>query len=293
MEISRRSRQKFADFAAGWGAVRKIEDVYATHGFDLPSNFELPEAGLRRAVCAGAERDIDISDPAVSGRLLRVYADAIDDWGRTNVLWGPQGAEDDPLVDDARALVRSLQNDGAPIDDDAKIVFRGETPPILPVEKYSRLEEPRVLLQQLDRIATGIDRDPPAAIGAAKELTESALKFVLDDYGVDYDPAASLTDLYKHVSVQLRLTRDAVPESAKGSRASHKILQNLTVAVQSLAELRNELGSGHGRTKPSPALARHARLAANSARAVVEFVLETWHARREERVEPSTNAIGA
>jgi hypothetical protein len=54
----------------------------------------------------------------------------------------------------------------------------------------------------------------------------------------------------------------------------------MATAIQSLAELRNELGLGHGRTASSPALARHARLAANAARTVVEFVLETWHERK-------------
>ena len=50
--------------------------------------------------------------------------------------------------------------------------------------------------------------------------------------------------------------------------------------VQSLAELRNELGSGHGRVRPSPALTRHVQLAVNAAVAVSEFLLDTWHARR-------------
>jgi len=70
-----------------------------------------------------------------------------------------------------------------------------------------------------------------------------------------------------------------VPASAKGSAAAQRVLQNLMTVVQGLAELRNELGLGHGRTAPSPAYARHARLAANAARTVVEFVLETWHDR--------------
>jgi hypothetical protein len=177
--------------------------------------------------------------------------------------------------------VRALQQDGGPVDDDGKLVFGGSAPPVLPVEQFDRLDEPRVLLQHLERIDAGILKDPAAAIGAAKELVESTLKFILDDYGVEYsEREASLTDLYKLAATSLRLTREAVPESAKGSRASHRILQNLATAVQSLAELRNELGVGHGRTAPSPALARHARLAANSARAVVEFLLETWHERR-------------
>jgi hypothetical protein len=74
----------------------------------------------------------------------------------------------------------------------------------------------------------------------------------------------------------------AVQRALVGSAAAHRVLQNLATSVQGLAELRNELGLGHGRTASSPALARHARLAANSARAVVEFLLETWHERKRE-----------
>jgi Abortive infection C-terminus len=65
----------------------------------------------------------------------------------------------------------------------------------------------------------------------------------------------------------------------------------MTITVQSLAELRNELGIGHGRTAPGPALSRHARLAANAARTVVEFVLEAWHERKA--AAPSSSAAGA
>jgi abortive infection Abi-like protein len=101
------------------------------------------------------------------------------------------------------------------------------------------------------------------------------------DYGVAYDARnASLTDLYKHVADVLSLSRDAVPDNAKGSTAAHKVLQNLSTAVQPLAELRNALGTGRGRTAPNPALARHARLAANASRTAVGFVLETWHERK-------------
>lgn len=77
------------------------------------------------------------------------------------------------------------------------------------------------------------------------------------------------------------ISRDAVPGDAKGSNAARRVLQNLATAVQALAELRNELGLGHGKTGPNPALERHARIAFNAGRTVVEFVLQTWHVRRE------------
>ena len=274
MEISRRSRQKFADLAAGSGTVRTIEEVYAAEGFQLPADFRLPETGQRRAICAAAEATLDLTQPEVAQRLLRVYLAGIEDWGIY------RGTFDDVQVDDAKDLIRALQRDGAPVDEEGRLVF-GSQPPPMPVERFGLVGEPRVLLDHLQRISASVETDPAAAIASAKELVESTLRFVLDDYGVQAAPSTDLNDLYKLAAKELALSRESVPESAKGSRASHRVLQNLTVAVQSLAELRNELGLGHGRTRASPAHARHARLAANSARAVVEFILETWHERRE------------
>ncbi len=187
----------------------------------------------------------------------------IGDAEREQLVRSDPDPNDDPLLDDARALVRAPQRDGAPVDDDGNLVL-GATAPTLAVEKFDRLEEPPVLMEHLGRIEAGIAADPAAAIGSAKELVESSFKFVLDDYGVEYPRAVGLTDLYKPVARELRLSRESVPASAKGSAAAHRVLQNLATAVQGLAELRNELGLGHGRTARSPALVRHhARLAAN------------------------------
>jgi len=49
--------------------------------------------------------------------------------------------------------------------------------------------------------------------------------------------------------------------------------------VHGLAELRNQLGRGHGRTTASPALERHARLAFNTAVALTEFLYDTLQDR--------------
>ena len=153
------------------------------------------------------------------------------------------------------------------------------------------LAEPRVVEQHLERMSANVVGDPPAAIAAAKELVESVCKFVLDDYAVDYTTADDLPALYKKTANILRLNREAVPDSAKGSAAAQRVLQNLSTTVQSLAEFRNELGLGHGKTQPTPALSRHARLSVNASRTVAEFLLETWHARRDE--EPGARPASA
>ena len=56
----------------------------------------------------------------------------------------------------------------------------------------------------------------------------------------------------------------------------------MATAVQSMAELRNQLGLGHDKTSNSPALERHARLSFNAASTVVEFILQTWHERHRK-----------
>lgn len=159
VQISRRSRQKFADLAAASGTMRTIEQVYAVHGFEPPAGFEPLEGGMRRSLCDAAEAGGDFTNEAVARRLLRVYLDAIDDWGRRDPSFAPLKDGEDPLMPDARALLRSLQRDGAPVDDKANLVL-GAAAPVLAIERFDRLGQPQVLLEHLRRIEAGIASDP-------------------------------------------------------------------------------------------------------------------------------------
>jgi hypothetical protein len=150
----------------------------------------------------------------------------------------------------------------------------------LSVESYPRLADLQALREHLNRIDRDLRSDPPGAIGSSKELVETVCKTILDDYDIAYAHGADLMDLYKAVQKTLALNVDAVPESARGSGSAVKALRALVTTVVALAELRNELGSGHGRVRPSPALTRHAQLAFNASVAISEFLLDTWHVRR-------------
>lgn len=152
----------------------------------------------------------------------------------------------------------------------------------LDVAKYERVEDPQALREHLRRIERDLRSDPPGAIGSSKELVETVCKTILNDYKVEYRDSAEVLDLYKAVQKALLLNVEAVKGSKKGSGSSVKTLRALVTTIQSLAELRNELGLGHGRRSPSPALTRHALLAFNASVAVCEFLLATWHARRSE-----------
>ncbi|MFF8731727.1 abortive infection family protein [Streptomyces sp. NPDC015171] len=146
-------------------------------------------------------------------------------------------------------------------------------------ESRPLLTDPRVLHEHQERIRAGLERDPAAAIASCKELVESLCKIILERQGIEFPPGEDLPPLFKRVTTLLGLNADAVADHAKASATVVKVLRTLTTTVQGLAELRNQLGLGHGRAAPSPALTRHARLALNSTVAVTEFVLDTWQDR--------------
>ena len=155
--------------------------------------------------------------------------------------------------------------------------FHGSTPDLGLTSRP--LTDPQVLQDHLDRIRKDLTSDPAAAINSCKNLVESLFKVILERSGVEYGVKDDIPKLYRKVSVLLELNTEAVDGSARGSEASTRILGSLVTAVQGMAELRNALGTGHGQSTRSKALARHARLALNAAVAISEFVLDTWQAR--------------
>ncbi len=184
------------------------------------------------------------------------------------------------LAADGWALVETKQISGRPVYEGRRIKGTRQPTTSLRIPEYQRLRDPEVFHEHLRRIDGGLARDPAAAIASSKELVESVCKVVLDDYHVEYGKSDDLLELYKAAAKALKLNAESVPDNKKGSEAAQRALRSLSTAVQSLAELRNQLGTGHGRNKRSAALTRHARLAFNAASAVAEFMLDTWHERR-------------
>jgi hypothetical protein len=189
------------------------------------------------------------------------------------------------LEDDEWEIVATRRPRSGPIFEGRRREALKSPTEALDLNGYERLSDPGVVRDHLRRIDRDLKGDPAGAIGASKELVESVLKQILDDYEVAYRRADDLMALYKMVQRELRLNVEAVPETKKGSDAAVKTLRALVSTIQSLAELRNEIGSGHGRARSSPALTRHARLAFNASVTVTEFLLDTWHVRRESQRE--------
>lgn len=111
-------------------------------------------------------------------------------------------------------------------------------------------------------LATALDNERHvAAVGAAKDLAEAACKVMVDRAGAK--PASSLPALFKQAL-----------DVAGRNDAATNVGKSLAATVQRLAELRNAVGSGHGRAEQPTVTAGDARLAANAACGIALFVLD-------------------
>lgn len=135
---------------------------------------------------------------------------------------------------------------------------------------------------QIKNMDSMIDTSPYDAIGKAKELFESCCKTILNENNLTIETAWDVIRLTKEVCKVLKLTPDDIPDTVKASETIKKLLGNLSVISQSMAELRNSYGSGHGKDAKFKGLTpRHARLAVGSAVTAVYFIWETYEEQRK------------
>jgi hypothetical protein len=117
--------------------------------------------------------------------------------------------------------------------------------------------------QRLDR-AGGFPADGGAIIGAAKDLCECVARVVLEERAVPY---GGNDDMPKLVTAAHK-TLDRLPGRGQAAQVG---VRNLAQAARSivivLSEIRNELGSGHGRAQ-TPRVSREAAVAASDATAL-------------------------
>lgn len=166
--------------------------------------------------------------------------------------------------------------------------FHGDMPQAIATQPL--LTDDGVLHEHLQRIKDSLTRDPASAIASSKELLESLFKLILNQENVEFARSDELPTLYKKVGETLNVNAESVPASARASQTIQKLLRTLATTVQSIAELRNEIGTGHGRTAPSIATETHARLALNGTVAVAEFLLGTLHQRRTNTLSETDGA---
>ena len=128
--------------------------------------------------------------------------------------------------------------------------------------------------EQLARLQKNID-DPAAALGFAKELLEAVMKFVIEDGGLPLTGKENFPYLIAVSFDRLNFKTRVVDESIPGAKAVRAIYQSAKTVVESVNELRNEHGTGHGRTLPTALREETAVYVVREAVHVAELMLST------------------
>lgn len=170
-------------------------------------------------------------------------------------------------------LKRQLEWDGYTLDATGRL--RSPVAGALDDLPVASLENPAAIYEHIDRIARVMDTDPAQAISGARALIEATTKLVLKQLGVAYDEHADVPALVKAAQKALGLHPETLAPTGKGSETVRRILSNLSQVAVGVAELRNEYGPDHGRTRATVLSPRHAHLAVGCASTYARMLLET------------------
>lgn len=126
--------------------------------------------------------------------------------------------------------------------------------------------------------------DPALLLGTAKELLESVAKFVLQELQVD-TPSRNpdFNELWYITRDRLGILPERIAGEVEGSRAIKVILGSAWKIVEQVNVLRNQHGTGHGRTLPSGVTAEQALLVVREACSIAEFTLATLDRQRPKQ----------
>jgi|LSQX01.3.fsa_nt_gb hypothetical protein len=144
-------------------------------------------------------------------------------------------------------------------------------------ESLAKKFDSEYIAAQIKYLEGAIETDPSEAIGKSKELLESCCKTILEENSIVAEKTWDVSRLIRETCKILKLTPDDITDTAKASETIKKLLGNLSVISQSMAELRNNYGSGHGKPAKYRGLTpRHARLAVGAAVTASHFIWETY-----------------
>ena len=167
-----------------------------------------------------------------------------------------------------------------PIHDRLESLVAGGVAPKVTEEALSTLDDPGAIRDHLDRIERSLDDDPRLAVGSAKELVESTAKIVLKRSGVAFGKSDDLPGLVAKAHTALGINAKQVKDDGENAVGIRTLLSAVSRIGVGMAELRNEIGTGHGQAEvPTWVTPRHARLAVGAAHVWCQFVLETLEQR--------------
>lgn len=267
-KFSRRTIRMLGDELSGWWVLASIADVFDDASVALgPEEAAQEVSGQRRGLMAQYMSTLDLNAPADTLKLIEVV---------NHVLFELVNREYDSETGGEwrRRFLDQIKRDGFALNDNSQIVVPGQIE--LPTEALSSLADASAVRDHLQRLNQNLDSDPRLAVSVAKELVETTAKLVLRSRDVVYTKTDDVPALVARAQKALKLNASGVEGASDEARALKRILQSLTSLTQGITELRNKIGTGHGRESvPTWVRPRHARLAAGAAQTWCTLMLET------------------
>lgn len=137
--------------------------------------------------------------------------------------------------------------------------------------------------QQIKLMLSTQETYPAEAIGKAKELLESCCRTILKERNVQIEDKWSFQQLVSKCLEELDILPAKVEVSSPIVGSLKKIYGSLKGIVAPIAEIRNEYGTGHGKTADFIGLdSVHAKLLVGMSSTLVQFLWES-HKNRDEK----------
>jgi len=131
--------------------------------------------------------------------------------------------------------------------------------------------------QQVRRMQGAVEKDPDLAIGTAKEFLETLCKTILNERGGAVSKNENFPALVKSTVKSLSVVPKSIAAQPQSEKTVTILLGNLGSIGHPLAEMRNQSGTGQGRSTDHVGLEKkHAKLAVGAA-ATLAVVLYECH----------------
>lgn len=142
--------------------------------------------------------------------------------------------------------------------------------------KIKKLLDSSYVESKVKLMNDSIAKDTDLALGTAKELIETICKSILSQKAVSYAPDLTIAQLLKITINQLDFTPKHVSNPEIAHKSILQVLAGIKSMIQGLAELRNEYGTGHGKTADFKGLEpKYARLLVALSSEVAILLLST------------------
>jgi hypothetical protein len=135
------------------------------------------------------------------------------------------------------------------------------------------------IAQQIRRLQEAIEKDQDLAIGTSKELLETLCKTILSERRIEFGKSEDLPGLARLTIKNLNIVPKDIAELSQAQKTITVLLNNLGSIGNQLAEMRNQFGTGHGKSSEHVGLQRrHAKLAVGAAATLAVFLYECHEA---------------